>query len=86
MKKIMFSLAFMLIGSFAFANETINLDKNQSFKFEASNKKVVGLCHIQIIDLRTNEVVYDITLPANTPEACEDMGKATLKAFVEGKL
>ncbi|MBM6499128.1 hypothetical protein [Flavobacterium macrobrachii] len=57
MKKIMFSLAFMLIGSFAFANNSKNVEtkKIQEESFEIIsiqeklvNQKLVGTCFVSI--------------------------------------
>jgi hypothetical protein len=56
MKNVFFSLAFMLIGSFAFANNSteLKLDKSQMKTFEnysnfkSENHQVLGTCYVTI--------------------------------------
>lgn len=47
MKKVFFSLAFMLIGSFAFANTASQIDLSSIENVEL-NLEVLGTCHVSV--------------------------------------
>lgn len=93
MKNLFLGL-FMLAGTAMFANTSVetsevtkeNAELALNIQYESTYYKVLGMCNIRIIDRTTGTIVYEIDLPANTPEACEHMMQNTLKAFVEGKL
>lgn len=77
MKKFVFvALAAVFITTTGFSSVVNPGDEIEDF----------GRCHIEITNTRTGEVVYEITLPANTAEACEQMGQDTLDAIVDGTL
>jgi hypothetical protein len=82
MKKMILGVSLM-IASFTFANNNESVNEVLSVK---STQVAVGSCHIVITNKRTGEVVYEITLPANTAEECNQMGQNTLDAVVAGKL
>lgn len=81
MKNVFFSLAFMLIGSFAFANTTsqIDLSSIESQKFESIsienvqlNWVVVGTCYITINGYDKNDnLVFSQVLQINDVESAE---------------
>tara|TARA_B100001059_G_C17717889_1_gene519042 strand:- start:276 stop:509 length:234 start_codon:yes stop_codon:yes gene_type:complete len=71
MKNVFLALAFMLVGTFAFANSNVKTST-------ATFNEDLGSCHIVIVNNQTGETVVDITLPANSAEACEAMLEATL--------
>lgn len=81
MKNVIFSLAFMLIGSFAFANTTskIDLSSIESQKFESIsienvqlNLDVVGTCYITINGYDKNDnLVFSQVLQINNVESAE---------------
>lgn len=74
MKNVFFALAFMLVGTFAFAES----DKKTS---TATFNEDLGTCHIVIVNNQTGETEVDVKLPANSAEACEAMLEATLEAL-----
>lgn len=81
MKNVFFSLAFMLIGSFAFANTTsqIDLSSIESQKFESIliknvqlNWVVVGTCYITINGyVKNDNLVFSQVLQINDVESAE---------------
>lgn len=81
MKKVFFSLAFMLIGSFAFANTAsqIDLSSIESQKFESIsienvqlNLDAVGTCYITINGYDKNDnLVFSTVLQINDVESAE---------------
>ncbi|WP_298950010.1 hypothetical protein [uncultured Nonlabens sp.] len=84
MRKLVFAAlagVFMLSSGFSVGRSSESLVGFESFKLED-----FGTCNIEIVNRRTGEVVYSISLPANTPEVCTEMGKRTLAAFIKGNL
>lgn len=62
--------------------ETVKLET--VYKHSSAYDDFFGTCNIKIY--KNRELVYEITLPANTAEACRKMGEATLEAVKAGEL
>jgi len=73
MKKFILALSVVALSTGMFAN-------NSDFTNEATFDETVGLCHIVIYN-SNGDIIHDVTLPANSAEACEAMLAATLAAM-----
>lgn len=61
------------------ANDITNVNEN-IYSQTVKEGLAGGTCHIRIYDSEDN-LVYEAFLPANTPEDCKKMLKATLEHF-----